>query len=602
MCFCWPLQAASKLVDSWDEVNRQQAALALFQPGSRGMGAIEAELPLEPALASLSDGIQDTLSSIDTNMEDIEQQLELWKRHQDQHKQQQQQQRARAGTGMFSSPRPGMGMAMPSSAFKAGGLQARSSSASPWYAPKVMPSAAGKSPAAAPLSTAAGGGMSQQVELLYKVLQSQQDTEANLRARITGLRQQMEQLGIIKTDAEHQAGKTLGRWGDNLDSDGLDVEYGSEGNSDSEYEREFGSQAAAPKIGGRFSAAAAMRAPSATAGTALRGAPAASPLGRSAASRTPAGSSLSGMTGFATPAVSAGKGGSSGLHWVSPGATAAKTSSRFTPIGSVGAGSTGTRRQVTPGSASAGSSEAWRKLATELSNSTGQKSGSGRSKVRTTYATPASSRSTGRRALAPDRPSSPLQIPAAAAAAAAPAGGFAAVPSEPFSFNRASQSGAAGAGPSTPAAPKAAVSSKLSFSPAATPPAAASAAAGAASPALSPLWSTPQGAGSKAGAATSPLFQMQANPLFGTSPGATTPLAAVPAPALNMGAAAAAQKAAAPPAAADKPPAKPASKSAQPPEPPAALQQAAQSRVSCVVAVCCLPSALAGGDFSAEPV
>jgi hypothetical protein len=519
-------------------------------------------------------------------MEDMEQQLELWKQQQDQrHKaaQQQQQQRARAVGSIFSSPRPGGvgGSTTPGSGCKPGGLKARSTSTSPWYGPKVVPGStataggAGKSPAPSPAAAA----MSGQVELLYKVLHAQQDTEVNLRARITGLRQQMEQLGIIKTDAEHQASKTLGRWGDNLDSDGLDDEYGSEGSSDSGYEREPESRTAAPRVSGgaRFGAAAAAAAagtPSVALGTPSRGAAAAP--GRGA---TPAGSSaLSGMSAFATPAVS-GKGGSgsAGLHWVSPGATAAKTSSRFTPGGSGGgSGSAGARRQVTPGSTSAGSSQAWRKLATELSNSTGQKaSGSGRSKVRTTYATPTSSRSSGQRSLVPDRPSSPLQIPAAAAAtAAAPAAGGAAAPSEPFSFSKAGESGAVSSGLSTPAATKAAVPSKLSFSPAATP-AAAAAAGGAASPALSPLWNTPAGAGSKAGEG-SVQFSLQANPLFGMSPGAaSTPLAPVPAPALDMGAAP--PKAA---AAAGRPPAKRADPGGQPPEPPAGLQQAAQSRVS----------------------
>jgi hypothetical protein len=388
----------------------------------------------------------------------------------------------------------------------------------------------------------------------------------------------MEQLGIIKTDAEHQAGKTLGRWGDNLDSDGVDDEYGSEGSSDSGYEREPSSRTVAPMTGGRFSTAAAMSTPSAAAGTPSRGAPSASPLGQRLAGATLACSSLSGVAGLTTPAVSRKAANSSGLHWVSPGATAAKISSRTTPSGSASAGR---RRQVTPGP-STGSTEAWRKLATELSNSTGQRaSGSVRSKVRTTYATPTSSRSSGRRSLVPDRPSSPLQIPAAAAAAAAASAGAAAAPSEPFSFSRTSQSGATRAGPSTPAAPKAAVASKLDFSAAATPaatPAAADAGAGAASPALSPLWSTPPGAGSKAGEGFSP-FNMKGNPLFGASP-SSTPLAAVPEPTLNMGAAA--PEAAAPrtSAAGGKPPAKPASNSGQPPEPPAMLQQVAQSRVS----------------------
>lgn len=577
-----PRQAASQLVDSWDEVNRQQAALALFQPGSQGMGAIEAELPLEPALAALSDSIQDSFSAISTNMEDIEQQLELWKQQHDQQHKAAQQQRARAGGSIFSSPRPGGvgGSTTRGSGFKPGGLKARSVSTSPWYGPKVVAGStagAAMSPAPPPVSTAAGGAMSGQVELLYKVLHAQQDTEVNLRARITGLRQQMEQLGIIKTDAEHQAGKALGRWGDNLDSDGLDDEYGSEGSSDSAYEREPESRTAVPRMGARFGVAAAACTPSAVLGTPSRGA--AGPPGRGA---TPAGSSsLSGMSGFATPAVSGKGGGSAGLHWVSPGATTAKTSSRFTPGGSGGSGSAGARRQVTPGSTSAGSSQAWRKLATELSNSTGQKaSGSGHSKVRTTYATPTSGRSSGRRSLVPDRPSSPLEIPAAAAAAGtAPAAAPAAAPSEPFSFSRFGESGAASAGLSTPVATKATVPSKLSFSSATTP----AATAGAASPALSPLCSTPAGAGSNAGEG-SVQFSLQANPLFGMSPGAaSTPLAPVPAPALNMGAAqprATAVPAAAAAATAGKPPTKPADKAGQPPEPPAGLQQAAQSRVS----------------------
>lgn len=578
-----------KLVDSWDEVNRQQAALALFQPGSQGLGAIEAELPLEPALASLSDSIQESLGAIGNNMEDMEQQLEQWKHQQDvQHKQQQQRGRQGAG-GIFSSPRPGGGM--PGSVFKAaGGPTGRSSSAtSPWYSPRTVLTAAGRSPAVQAASAAGAGGgsgVSQQVELLYKVLQVQQDTEVNLRSRITGLRQQMEQLGIIKTDAEHQAGKMLGRWADAFDADGSDDEYGSEGSSDSGYERgEPGSRAAGVGSAGRFGVGAAMRSPSASAGTALRGASWASPLGRSAAGAgaTPAGRTPSGVSGgFATPAPSSGsrgwQAGSPALNWVSPGATAAKTSSRVTPSRSGGAGgSSGSRRQVTPGSTSAGSSEAWCKRATELSNSTGQTpSGSGRSKVRTTYATPTSSRSSGKRSLGPDRPSSPLQIPAAAAAATGLAGGAggaaAAGPSEPFSFSRTSQAG----GPSTPAAQRAAVPGKLAFSPvAATPPAASggAAAAAAASPALSPLWSTPVASSKRGAEGSSPLFQMQGNPLFGSSPGAT-PLAAVPAPSLNMAAGAG------PAAAAAKPPAQPGSKgSGQPPEPPATLQQQAHARV-----------------------
>jgi hypothetical protein len=130
----------------------------------------------------------------------------------------------------------------------------------------------------------------------------------------------------------------------------------------------------------------------------------------------------------------------------------------------------------------------------------------------------------------------------------------------------------------TPVASKPAVASKLSFTPAATTPAAAGGTgAEAASPALSPLWGTPAAGGSKTGGAgSSPLFQMQANPLFGTSPGqAKSPLAAVPAPAINMAAAAA--------AAAGKPPHKPASKGGQPPEPPAMLQQAASRQVGCAI-------------------
>ncbi len=177
--------------------------------------------------------------------------------------------------------------------------------------------------------------------------------------------------------------------------------------------------------------------------------------------------------------------------------------------------------------------------------------------------------------MVPDRPSSPLQIPAAAAAATGPAAGGGsgggAGPSEPFSFSRTTQAGA----PSTPAAQKAAVPGKLAFSPAATPPAAGGgAAAAAASPALSPLGSTPVGSSKPGGEGTSPLFQMQGNPLFGSSPGAS-PLAAVPAPALNLAAGAGAAAAAA------KPPAQPGSKaSSQPPEPPAVLLQQAQTRVS----------------------
>jgi hypothetical protein len=74
---------------------------------------------------------------------------------------------------------------------------------------------------------------------------------------------------------------------------------------------------------------------------------------------------------------------------------------------------------------------------------------------------------------------------------------------------------------------------------------------------------------------------MQANPLFGTSPAQSkSPLAAVPAPALNMAAAAA--------AAAGKPPAKPVSKGGQPPEPPAMLQQAAARQVGCLTPEVCL--------------
>jgi hypothetical protein len=441
--------------------------------------------------------------------------------------------------------------------------------------------------AAAAGAGASAGGVSQQVELLYKVLQAQQDTEVNLRARISRLRQQMEQLGIIKTDTEHQAGKALGRWAEALGSEGSDDEYGSEGSGNSEYEREPG-MAPTRSAAGRFGAAAAGRSPAAAGfGTPLRSrSGSGTPLGRSpnaAAAGAGAGSTFSGMSGFSTPAVSSrgiGPAGAQQLRFVSPATTAARSGSRFTP-----GGSSGTKRQVTPGSASAGSSEAWRKLATELSNSTGQRaSGSGRSRVRTTYATPSSSRSSGRRPglPAPDRPSSPLEISAAAApaapAAASPPAAGAALFSEPFSFSKGSPAAAAAA--ATPAG-KARVPSKLSFSPAVTPaatrPAAAAAAAGEASPALSPLWATPQAAAGAGGASSSQQFTMQANPLYYMSPVVESPVAAVPAPAIKLGSSAAGA-APAPAAAVGKPPVA-SSKGSQPPEPPAAMLQAAQRRV-----------------------
>lgn len=568
--------------------------MALFQPGSQGMNAIEAELPLEPALASLSDGIRESFSAIGTNMEDLEQQLEQWKQQKEQ-QQKQQQQRVRPGGSIFSSARPA---ASPASGLKAPSAFRPGGSSSPWLGAKVVQGAAGKSPAPSPSLVPAGSG-SQQAELLFKVLQAQQDTEANLRARIRGLRQEMEKLGIIKTDAEHQAGKTLGRWGDALDSGDLDDDYGSEGSSDSGYEREQGS--AAPRSTGRFSAPSAGRSPLVGFGTPIRGRAAASPLAPAAAG-TPGGSVWSGASAFATPTVSSRgwQGGGQSLHWVSPSATAAKSSSRLTPSGSAGRPASGSKRQVTPGTTSAGSSEAWSKLATELSNSTGQKaSGGGRSRVRTTYATPSSSRSSGRRAAgAPDRPSSPLQIPAAAAGVtAAPSGGAAAGPSEPFSFNRTGQAaGAAGAAAGAAATtPAKAPPRKLSFSPVAATPAAATSAGGAggaASPAMSPLWGTP--AGRAAAPEADSILMMQANPLYDRSPGpgAASPLAPVPAPALNFGSRAATQsgaaaagaaapkrglEAAAAGSGAGKPPTQP--KSSQPPEPPAALLHMAQRQV-----------------------
>jgi len=77
------------------------------------------------------------------------------------------------------------------------------------------PSKAAGGAAASPGAAAASGGVNAQVELLYKIVAAQQDTAANLQARISGLAQQLELLGVIKTDTEHQGGEDAGQvgWG-----------------------------------------------------------------------------------------------------------------------------------------------------------------------------------------------------------------------------------------------------------------------------------------------------------------------------------------------------------------------------------------------------
>jgi cell division septum initiation protein DivIVA len=587
-------------VDSWDEVNRQQAALALFHPSRSGAAGIQRELPLEPALASLAHGISAAFEAISTNTEDLQQQIEQWQQ------QQQQQQRsasqaaatAAAQRGAAGSPWQGGLFGSPAAAaFKrSGGFGGFRSPAAGWGAGsgRVVSSAAGATPPRAAASPAAGAGAggaisagvghpSNQVEVLYKVVRAQQETEANLRARIAALRQQMEALCVIRTDADHLGGQALGRWGDALlsaDEDGGssdDDGYGSEGTTDSEYEHEpkpapllhtpahsglrSGSRLSAGTPGS--AAAASRRTPHGSAGT-------------------PASSLWSGgRAGFSTPAIS-GRAPGTQLHFVTPGASAAYSGGRGAPAAASGlsGGSTGTRRQAMSGSSSKTSSAAWHRLAVELSNSTGQQrpgASSSQGKVRTTYATPLRSGSAGVR-QAPPRRSSPLHIPAAAAAAAPRAASP--VPAQAFQgFSSAGMAAAppgGGAGSSsgsaftTPAA-KSQLPGKLSFTPA------AAAEKEGASPALSPL-QTPAAAGSSQ---AKPF--MQANPLFGVSPGpgAASPMAAVPAPKLKLGGGTTAPAAPRPPAAAKA--AVP--KAGQPPEPPAALLQAAAT-VCVRVCVC----------------
>jgi len=57
-------------------VNRQQAALVMFHPSTARTDTIQSQLPLEPALAVLRDGVQVSFEAIGSNMEDLEQQLE----------------------------------------------------------------------------------------------------------------------------------------------------------------------------------------------------------------------------------------------------------------------------------------------------------------------------------------------------------------------------------------------------------------------------------------------------------------------------------------------------------------------------------------------
>eukprot|EP00775_Hariotina_reticulata_P007944 gene7944-8141_t len=506
-------QVVVRLLDSWDEVNRQQAALVMFHPDSARTDAIRSQLPLEPALAALRDSVQVSFEAISSNMEDLEQQLERW----------QQQMGPKSATSAVRTPRPLLARTGSSSNMFAAengtgsALKAVGFKASPWVAgarvigsavkgtatPSKAAGVAVVTPGTA-AAAAAGGGVNAQVELLYKIVSAQQDTAANLQSRISGLAQQLELLGVIKTDTEHQGGKTLGRWGEELTgTNDSDSAYGSEPGAEDEedeYERGTPSSVPAPALGAGalLGGLPAVRTPQGLAVhgfSAARSSPSGSiasrlQLGSGKPFRTPAGRHAHQQQPFNAGDVSGGPlGGGSKLHWVTPGLAAAKLGAaaggQCTP--GTSAGRSSGKRQVQPGASSASSSAAWHKMAVELSNSTGRSGGQGstgggsRQRVRATVATPlpqSSSSITGRRLSAqkqqpaltsPDRPASPLHISAATAVADVAAGGGA-PPSVGFTFP-GQPAGASGAA-QTPAAPSSSrLPGKLNFSPAVPTPA-----------------------------------------------------------------------------------------------------------------------------------
>lgn len=574
----------------------------MFHPDTARTAAIEAQMPLEPALAALQDNIQESFTAINANMEDLEQQLERWEKTVGAAAAAARPQRsplmgAKATAGGLSASK----VFATAGPFKGIGLK----STSPWGLKAGPGKVIGSTAAPANRSAAAGAagtgsGVSAQVELLYKVVNAQQDTARNLAARITTLAGELERLGVVKTDTEHMGGRTLGKWGEQFDSDS-DGGYGSEpGIDEDEYER--GTHT--PSASG-LSGSAVFSGTTPTTGTRL-GLPRTTPKSNSAW-RTPAvgghaGSVMSAGTrvfgsALKTPAaaVSGTEGeGQSKLHWVTPG-----SSGRRAP----GSSCSSQQREVRSSSNTATSSSAWQKFAAELSDSAKKSTGgSGRkSRVRTTVATPlpsGHSRSSARRqqqrqdsgvsVMSPPRPPSPLQI-SAAAAVTPPAAATLATPAAAFSFPGQPQSGEPNAqqqGFSTPAANR--LPGKLSFSPAAaaapkvTPTAATTPAAspnglfGGLSPVTGDTPATAAATGSK-GSSTAAFNFFSANPLFDKSPGGVppSPLAAVPPPALQLGTGAASTgsgtaSAAKPPTAAGK------AKGSQPPEPPMiALMQAA---------------------------
>ena len=444
-------------------------ALQLFQP-TKSRQDMAAVLPLEPGLARLSRRMQEQLSAITANLEDVESQVAAFE-EQD-------------GLGRASSSRKGLGGdfgGFGSSRRGVSGLGwAAGSSSSPFYGK------GGVRPGGSSVQKAAVAS-----DLLYKTVEAQQATAVNLAARIEVLRKQLEELGVVATDPEHQGGRSLERYA-LLEEQEDDQEYGE------------GAAGEGGLLETNFFGEA-------------------TPGGASNLKMSPGPAAGSSWGRGSTPSVSrATLDGSSG--WVTPGS---KGRGRGSASRSGQAGAS-PLTPATISSSSTTSSAAWQSLTRSVEKM--RSSGGGR--VRVTRAKPLPvfpSPIKAQQLLAPDRPASPLQITAAGAWGAQQAVSSKRPAASPaFSF------------PISPAADSPdGLQKAAGFSTPESAGAAASRGTGGLAPtslnfgATSPLTPSP----SPLGQATTPpaalgggggFFMTNTNPLFDSTPGTSAKKAAAP--------------------------------------------------------------------------